>query len=99
MEQFITEFPYWLEGCKALSKLTVHIPIVNLDESDRCRAFDGLMRRIRNKIGVRSQFIGVVGQRWHETAEVWLWEAAPGTYMNWAQNLAMEWKDPSYRRW
>jgi hypothetical protein len=32
-------------------------------------------------------------------AEVWIWEAAPGTYMNWAQNLAIEWKEPSYRRW
>ena len=100
MEQFITEFPYWLEGCKALSKLTVEIPIVNVDESDRRRALDGLMTRIRKKTGVKSQFIKVVGQKWHEMAEVWIWEAAPGIYMNWAQNLAMEWKDQvSYRRW
>jgi len=91
MEQFITEFPYWLEG---------EIPIVNVDESDRPRALAGLMTRIRKKTGVKSQFIEVVGQKWHEMAEVWIWEAAPGIYMNWAQNLAMEWKDQvSYRRW
>jgi hypothetical protein len=100
MEQFITEFPYWLEGCKALSKLTVEIPIVNVDESDRRRALDGLMTRIRKKTWVKSQFIEVMGQDWHEMADVWIWEAAPGNYMNLTQNLAMEWNDQvSCRRW
>ncbi|KAH7390269.1 hypothetical protein BKA64DRAFT_119296 [Cadophora sp. MPI-SDFR-AT-0126] len=93
MSPFITQWPLWLEGCTALSVVTVEIPIASwmVTSESRKRNLDGLVKRIAQKVGVQGQFIEQIGERFHEYREVWKWEAPAGTVMNWAQDIGREW--------
>jgi hypothetical protein len=98
MESFITQFPYWLEGCQNLSELLVEIPFGSVSLFDRKRQLQGLMTRICNKVGVQGQLVRSFRGGGDVRAELWKWEAAAGTFMDWAQDLGMRWIDSSLRR-
>ena len=59
------------------------------------------MEKISDKVGVQGRLIGrewYLGSVWGSYAEIWQWKAQPGQLMCWAQDLGMEWNDPSERR-
>ncbi|KAG4434480.1 hypothetical protein IFR05_010023 [Cadophora sp. M221] len=96
MTKFMTQWLFWLQGCKALKKLTVEIPVASwmIDAPSRARNIDGLVRRIFQKTGVQGRYVEQVGERFHEEADVWIWEAPDGKLMDWSQELCREWKRP-----
>jgi hypothetical protein len=93
---FVTEFPFWLEGFKGLSKLTVEIPVVRwiIETNRHSGVVHSMMNRIRKKVGIQGQFVEMVGEKWFEDAEVWVWEATNGRLMDWSQDLGRVWADP-----
>ncbi|PMD40236.1 hypothetical protein L207DRAFT_528610 [Hyaloscypha variabilis F] len=56
---FITQFPFWIEGCKALSKLTVelHIPAQYIDVRRCDTIVRTTMKRLVKKVGVRGHYV------------------------------------------
>jgi hypothetical protein len=98
---FITEFPFWIEGCKALSKLTVELPIQAqyIDVHRRDTIVRTMMKRLVKKVGVRGNYVCTrplpCDGNW---IEVWEWVAPPGTFMNWAQDLGRVWKNPRFMK-
>ena len=60
MEDFITQFPFWLQGCKRLSEVQVEIPTYGLNSPWRRRLIQGVFERIFKKTGVQGEFIKLV---------------------------------------
>jgi len=101
MVRFITEFPFWLEGCTALTRLTVEIPVAswifhsnNGGDLRRTAIVKGMMRRFNEKIGVQGEYVETVDGTWSETADIWKWEAGHRQTMNWAQDFGRLWRQP-----
>jgi hypothetical protein len=100
---FIMETPYWLEGCKGLSKLTLHIPVTPwaIDWQIHAKLVHGIFKRLMEKIGV----LGKLVEKGDNISDVWVWEALPGRLMNFAQDLKRQWRYPrkglslTLRRW
>ncbi|KAL2062386.1 hypothetical protein VTL71DRAFT_6652 [Oculimacula yallundae] len=98
--QYITQWPLWLEGCSSLSSLTVEIPLpssTSIYSPDWDRNFNGLLKRIAQKVGVHGQPIKEIGDPYYERREVWAWVAPAGTLMNWSQDIGREWHEPRDR--
>jgi hypothetical protein len=57
----IVEFPFWLQGFKDLSKLTVQIPALEwmIDTGMYKRNVGTILRRIRRKVRVQGEFFGI----------------------------------------
>lgn len=95
MEDFITQFPFWLQGCKQLSEVKVETPIYGLNNPWRNNLMQGILRRAFKYTGVRGEFVEMVssgpdyGSPYCE-AEMWTWKAAEGRYMDWSQEIG--WK-------
>jgi hypothetical protein len=98
MISFLMESPFWLEGCKGLSELRLHIPIVPwiVDGKKHVKIVGSIFKRLKKKIGVQGKLV-------EQEYDKWVWEASPGRLMNFAQDLEMEWRYPrkrsSFRRW
>jgi hypothetical protein len=90
---FITEFPFWLEGCKALFKLTGDIPVYrkHIDAAKRSERLGSLVRRITEKVGVEGRLARSWGFKGHVEMERWVWEAPEGRFMDWAQDIGKIW--------
>lgn len=85
---FLTEFPFWLSGCKALSKVVVEIQYVGPQRMKRGahrRIVQNMIQRIYERTGVKAEYDWWEDQRW-------IWKAAPGKYMDWSQDLGLEWQ-------
>jgi hypothetical protein len=66
---FVLEWPFWVQGCKTLSKLTVEIPVRR--EIKHNKMISGTLRRIYKKLGIQGQPVGLVRKYQAEVAEVW----------------------------
>jgi hypothetical protein len=106
---FLTEFPFCIEDCKALSKLTVHIrkEIWELDDQLCNKVVQGMISHLNQKTGVRAHLdYDTSRQRGYDNrglyytdeAECWTWEAYPGQIMDWSKKLGRIWKFPKNRQ-
>lgn len=98
MEDFITQFPFFLQGCNKLSQVKVEIPTYGLNNPWRARLMAGINRRILKKTGVQGQWMGFIYEGFsssspYEEAEMWTWTAAPGETMDWTQELGWKCKN------
>jgi hypothetical protein len=95
---FLTEFPFWMEGCKALSKVTVELPICRgfLRTEERSRIIFGMMKRLYKKVGVEGRYVRTTEYGMAESEE-WRWEAPAGTYMDWDKALGKKWNPTRFR--
>jgi hypothetical protein len=93
---FIPEFPFWLQGFKLLSEVTVQIPVLHrrIDGSRHQRIVNAAMDRILRKVGVQGQRLATKYSGLGTSVEIWVWKACPGQTMNWSQNLGTIWKRP-----
>lgn len=92
--RWLTQFPFWLEGFKRLSKLIVDVPIsFEVDGPRLQRIRDALMARVLRKVGVQGKCVRISPRR-RESVEIWSWEAADGQLMDWSQSLGTIWKHP-----
>ncbi|KAE8454585.1 hypothetical protein EG329_000208 [Mollisiaceae sp. DMI_Dod_QoI] len=92
-EDFITQFPFWLQGCKRLSEVRVEIPTYGLNNPWRRNLIEGIVKRIFRKTSVLGQLVEMVRYGFNYEsgeAELWSWKSAPGRYMDWTQELG--WK-------
>lgn len=97
-EDFITEFPLWLQGCKQLSHVKVEIPISGLDNPKRSILIQGVVRRALKRTGVlgkrvEEDYYGLNNPQWGNhprDCEIWEWKAAEGKFMDWSQEIG--WK-------
>jgi len=90
----MTQFPFWLEGFKRLSKVIVQVPVPwDLDGVRHKRVMDALMARVLKKVGVQGKCVRV-SQRRREPLEFWSWEVVDGQFMDWSENLGTIWKRP-----
>ena len=93
---FIAEFPFWLEGFTALSKLTVEIPTTRLPV--KIVEYNGnvrtIMKRIKKKVGVRGRIVQVSldeSRSWSSNGygligkQLWVFEAQNGALMDWSK--------------
>ena len=96
---FMTSWPFWLRGCKALKKITVEIPRFRCGISERVRArnINCLLRQAFKKTGVLGTFVEEIGSS-ISTADVYIWEAAEGTFMDWSSKIGWEWEEPRASR-
>lgn len=95
LEDFITQFPFWLQGCKKLSEVQVEIPTSGLNNPWRNNLMQGILKRAFRKTGVRGEFVKMVasGPEYGSTlceAELWVWKAAEGQYMDWSQEIGWQ---------
>jgi hypothetical protein len=108
---FLTEFPFCLEGCEVLSKLTVHIQkdISELGDQLCNKVVQGMITHLNQRIGVRAYLdYEASKQRGHDNrvlyytdeAECWTWEAYPEQVMDWSngKKLGRIWKFPKNRQ-
>jgi hypothetical protein len=96
---FLTEFPFWLEGCKPLSKVTVELPICRgfLRTEERNMIVFGMMERLYKKVRVEGRYVRTTEYGMAESEE-WEWEAPAGTYMDWSKGLGKKWNPPVFGR-
>jgi hypothetical protein len=95
---FLTEFPFWLEGCKALSKVIVQLPIYRgvLRTEERNQIVFGMMDLLYEKVGVEGRYVKTT-EYGMAVAEQWEWEAPAGTYMDWSKGLGKKWNPTGFR--
>jgi hypothetical protein len=93
---FIPEFPFWLQGFKLLSEVSVQIPVLHrrIDGSRHQRIVNAIMGRILRKVGVQGQHLATKYHGVGTSVEIWVWKACPGKTMDWSQNLGTIWKRP-----
>ena len=91
----IMESPFWLEGCKGLFQLRLHIPVIPwiIHWKKHKKIVQGIFEGLMKKIGVQGNLV----EQGDEMFDVWAWEASPGRLMNFAQDLEREWRYP--RKW
>jgi hypothetical protein len=70
---FLTEFPLWIKGCKAFSKVTVQLDLCQhlLNREMRDRIVQGIMRRLHKKISVQGRLVKI--DESIAFAELWEW--------------------------
>jgi hypothetical protein len=95
MEDFITQFPFWLQGCKQLSEVKVEIPTYGLNNPWRNNLMQGVLRRAFKQTGVMGRFLQMVSSRPEygssfTEAELWTWKATDGQLMDWSREIG--WK-------
>ncbi|CZR62977.1 uncharacterized protein PAC_12874 [Phialocephala subalpina] len=86
---FITEFPFYLKGCKALSKLSVTLPVYKAEAARRANLLTNLLIRICKKtVVMRGRAPGPSDNHSYVSAtEWWEWKAYPDELMDWTQEL------------
>jgi hypothetical protein len=73
---FRTEFPFWVQSCKALSKLSMKfLSTDGFGDDMRTEPFERVVKRITERIGVEGHF----------EAGAWVWKAPNGHLMDWSQ--------------
>ncbi|TVY91286.1 hypothetical protein LAWI1_G005151 [Lachnellula willkommii] len=93
---FITEFPFWLQGCQALNRVSVETPtnFELMTRSARNKSLEKMVKRIDEKLGVKGYVAYEVGYNLEddEVAEMWVWKVAKGGKpMDWTQDLGRAW--------
>ncbi|KUJ09373.1 uncharacterized protein LY89DRAFT_788250 [Mollisia scopiformis] len=102
---FITEWPFWLEGCKKLSIVEVTVTIKDRSQDELAqlawrqteRVMVSLVKQISKKLGIEGKKVDMdVRNRLHYISEsegsVWRWEAEEGQFMDWSCELGW-WQD------
>jgi len=87
--RFVTEWPFWLEGFKALSRVVVEIHETR-SQAHRAGRVRGTMLRIQKKLGVTGILDTQSMSRWG--AEDWVFEATGNELMDWSQELGQVWR-------
>lgn len=100
--RWLTEWPFWIEGCVSLSSLSVEVVLdVRLEiRRQRDKIVLGMMRRYHKKIGVMGQMSRVKSyynyssfdQR-HDKVEIWQWKTDhEQQLMDWSRNMGVVWQ-------
>ena len=90
---FILEFPFWLQGFKALKKVKVEIPICFESKPRHYKIMHMMTERLSAKLGVKGVMVDQLGPQYNLRAEVWVWEVAEGEkLMDWTQELGRAWR-------
>jgi hypothetical protein len=98
MWHYITEFPFWLEGFRGLSKLTVELGTTRSRWFRSCWFFgnmESVLRRARKKIGVQGK--SFVRSGWEKT-HLLVFESKNGCLVDWSQAIGKP-KPNQVARW
>lgn len=92
---FVTEWPFWLQGCPQLSTVVVAIPkrVPTWHRSHHGnllirKLLKAVVKRVSNKLGVQGVDVSEkCSGNFGLYCEIWQWEAEEGTFMDWTQEL------------
>ncbi|KAF8858832.1 hypothetical protein BDZ45DRAFT_743049 [Acephala macrosclerotiorum] len=97
LQNFSSQWPYWLEGCTKLSRVELALNLnvwrsYEIDNAKCDRVFQAILNRIAKKIGVKGKAVNMdltSHAYYDQHAQVWCWEDEPGNYMDWSHEFGI----------